>query len=93
MRSATVVRKCDSVQPAAQRVAGADRAGIPGQNQEGGLEGVLDAVLVAQDGAAGGQNHGPVPRHQGLDGRLVVGAGVAREQLSVAEADGRAVAE
>ena len=57
------------MQPAAQGVAGADRAGLPGQHQEGGLEGVLDVVLVLQDGAAGGQDHRTVPRHQGLEGR------------------------
>ena len=37
-----------AMQPAAQRVAGADRGGLPRQHQEGGLERVLDVVLVLQ---------------------------------------------
>ena len=63
----------DAVQPAAQGVAGADRAGLPGQHQEGGLEGVLDVVLVLQHGAAGGQDHRAVAGDQGLEGGLVAG--------------------
>ena len=82
-----------AVQPAAQGVAGADRAGLPGQDQEGGLEGVLDVLLVPQHGAAGRQDHRAVPRHQGLEGRLVAGGGVSGQQLAVTQADGRAVVE
>ena len=81
------------MQPAAQGVAGADRAGLPGQDQEGGLEGVLDVVLVPQDGAAGGQDHRAVPGDQGLEGGLVAVGGVTGQELAVAQADGRAVVE
>ncbi len=81
------------MQPPAQGVAGADRARLAGEHQEGGLEGVFDVVLVLEDGPAGGQDHRPVPRHQGLEGRLVARLGVSGQELAVAEADGRPVVE
>ncbi len=83
----------DAVQPAGQRVPGADRPRLAGQHQEGGLEGVLDVVLVPERGAAGGQDHRPVPRDDRLEGRLVAIGGEAGQELAVAEADGRAAAE
>ena len=60
----------DAVQPAAQGVAIADRAGPAHQNQEGGLERILDVVRVAEDAPADVQHHRPVADHQLLEGRL-----------------------
>ena len=79
----------DAVQPAAQGVAAPDRAGLPGQDEEGGLKGVLDVVLVPEDGPAGGQDHRPVPSHQGLERHLVLRAGVSGQELPVPEPDDR----
>src|SRR5262249_11468949 len=39
----------DAVQPAGQRLGLADGGGLAGQDEEGGLEGVLAVLLVAQD--------------------------------------------
>ena len=82
-----------AMQPAAQSVAGANRAGLPGEHQESGLEGVLDVVLVVQDGAAGGQDHRAMAGDEGFEGGLVIRVGIACQELGVAEADGRAFAE
>ncbi|XBH05237.1 hypothetical protein V5E97_04245 [Singulisphaera sp. Ch08] len=60
----------DAVQPAAQGVAIADRAGPAHQNQECGLEGIRDVVRVAEDAPADVQHHRPVADHQLLEGRL-----------------------
>src|SRR5262249_2600720 len=42
----------DAEQPARQRGAAADRGGLAGQDQEGGLEGVLGVLLAVQQAAA-----------------------------------------
>ena len=42
-----------------------DRAGLPRQDQERGLEGILRRVPVADDLLADSQYHRPVPAHQG----------------------------
>ncbi len=81
-----------AMQPAAQRVAGADRARLARQHQEGGLERVLDVGLVLQDRTASGQDHRAVPRHQRLERRLLAIGRESSQELAVAQADGRAVA-
>ena len=81
------------VQPAAQGVAGADRTGLSGQDKERGLERVFDVVLVPQDGAAGGRDHRPVTRHQGGEGRPVIGRRIPGQELTIGKADGRAAVE
>ena len=81
------------MQPAAQGVAGADRPRLPRQQQEGGLERVLDVLLVIEHGTAGGDDHRTVPRHQGRERRLVARGGIPGQELAVAEPDGRAVLE
>ena len=47
----------DLEQPAGHRLRVADRAGLPGQHQEGGLEGVLGVLVVVQHAAADAQHH------------------------------------
>ena len=83
----------DAVQPAAQGVAGADRSGLTCQDEEGGLEGVLDVVLVPEDGAAGGQDHGAMAGDQGLEGGLVAVGDIPGQELAIAESDRAAVVE
>ena len=58
------------VQPARERAVFPDRAGLPRQDQEGHLEGVLGVVRVVQDAPADAQHHRPVPLHQRAEGRL-----------------------
>ena len=62
-----------------------DRAGLLDQDEEGGLEGVLGVVGVAQDAPADGQDHRPVPRHQRLEGRRIALGEEAVEELRVGE--------
>ena len=81
------------MEPAAQGIAGVDRARLAGQDQERGLESVLRIVVVAQDGAAGRRDHRPVPRHQGREGRAIVRCGIAAQQLPVADPDRRTASE
>ena len=56
----------DPVQPAGERAADPERAGLAGQQQERRLEGVLGVVRVAEHLAADRQDHPPVPADQGL---------------------------
>ena len=59
-----------AVQPATERVLHPERPRLAGQHEEGGLEGVLGGMLVAEDAPADAEDHRPVPLHQGLEGRL-----------------------
>ena len=60
-----------------------DRAGLAGQDEERRLEGVLGVVRVAEDAPADGQDHRPVPRHQGRERRLVAPGDEPPEQRGV----------
>jgi hypothetical protein len=76
------------VEPVAQTFLVADSAGAARQHKEGGLEGVLGVVLVAEDAAAHAQDHGPVSLNQGGESGLVAVVGEALEQLTVAKTVG-----
>ena len=83
----------DAVEPARDLLPAHDRGRLPGQDQEGRLEGVLGLVRIAQDAAADAQHHRPVPLHQlgeCLLGRLVPTREESLEQLLVAERPGHA---
>ena len=74
--------------------------GLAGQDEEGGLEGVLRVVEVAQYAPADAQHHRRVPPHQRREGRLVTVTGEAIQQERVgqvvrgpAAADGADVAQ
>ena len=56
------------IQPAGQSVSPSDRPGPLHHHQEGGLEGILGVIGIAEDAAADAQHHRPVPRHQRLEG-------------------------
>ena len=83
----------DVIQPAAQHDAAADRAGLLDQDQEGGLEGVLGVVGVAQDAVADAQDHRSVPRHQRLEGRGIAPMDEPLEELGVGKAGDRPIGE
>ena len=81
------------MQPAAELALRPGRAGLPGQDEEGRLEGVLGVVRIAEDAPADGQDHRPVSRDQGREGRLVAPGGEAGEQLGIGEARGTPLGE
>ena len=58
------------MEPGAERVADPERAGLAGEDEEDGLEGVLGLVLVAERGAADAPDHRPVALDQQGEGRL-----------------------
>ena len=79
----------NTVQPSADEVAVADRAGPADQDEERGLEGVLDVPLVAEHAAADAQDHRTVPRDQGGERRLVAVGDVAIQERALAQARDR----
>src|SRR6516165_10382744 len=66
-----------AVQPARQRRVPADRGGVAGQHEEGGLEGVLRVLVVAQHAAADAHDEGTVAPYQRGEGGLVAGGAEA----------------
>ena len=76
----------DAVEPASDGLAVGDGGGLLGQDEEGRLEGVLGVLGVAEDAAADGQHHRPVPAHQGREGGVVAAGDELAEQLPVREA-------
>ena len=90
MRSATPYSQV----PEPIRVA--DRPGLPRQDEEGGLEGVLGMMVIAQELPADAQHHRPVSGHDGGEGGLVgrlAARGEPLEQLAVGEPGDRAALE
>ncbi len=80
----------NTVQPARDRLAPPDRAGLAGQDQEYGLGGILGVVLVTQNLTACPHDHCPVALDEygksGL-GQLIPPQDEAREQLAVGRSD------
>ncbi len=79
-----------AVQPAADRLAPADRAGPARQDQERRLRGVLGVVVVAQDLPADAQDHRRMTIDQRRESRLVPMLDESLEQLAVGQSAGRA---
>jgi hypothetical protein len=80
----------DAVEPAGQALGAGQRGGLAQQGEEGGLEGVLGGVGVAQDAAADGQDHRAVPADEQGEGVLLAGVAEARQQLAVGQVRGGA---
>jgi hypothetical protein len=59
---------------------------LPGQDEEGGLEGVLGVLLVPQHAPAQAQHHRPVAAHQCREGLLVPGRDEAGQEVAIAAA-------
>jgi hypothetical protein len=76
----------DPAEPARQRRAPADRAGLARQRQEGGLESVLGVRLVAQHAPADVQHQALVPPDEQLEGRLVAPGHELFQELGVRDA-------
>ena len=64
---------------------GSDRRRLADEDEEGGLEGVLGVVVVAEDTAAHAPDHRAVPPHQGCKSRLVTAAEVVLQQLPIGQ--------
>src|SRR5262249_8144328 len=78
----------DAVQPAAEQLAPPDGPRLAGQDEEGGLEGVLRVGSVGEHAAAGGEDHRPGPPDQGRERPLVAPGDEALQQPGGAEAGG-----
>ena len=79
----------DAVEPAPDRFPVADGGGAADEDQEGGLEGVLGVVLVAEDRTADAEDHRPVTLEQGGERRLrglVAAVGEPAQELGVGQA-------
>ena len=59
-----------AVEPAAHERAVAQARGLAREDEEGGLEGVLRILLVAEHAPAEVEDHRPVPPHQGRESRV-----------------------
>ena len=64
---------------------GDDRRRLADEDEEGGLEGVLGVVVVAEDAAADAPDHRAVPPHQGFQGRWLSAADEALQQLPIGQ--------
>jgi hypothetical protein len=78
----------DLVEPVDDRRLPADRARLPGQHQEGGLEGVFRILRLPQATPTDAQHQRPMAPHQGRKGGLVALAGKALEELPVTQLAG-----
>ncbi len=76
----------NTIEPVAQQVGFTDGTRFPGQDEEGGLEGVLGVMAVAQDLSADTEHHRPVSGHQRGERRfagVVAPSDEAFEELTV----------
>ncbi len=91
------VRSAHAIQPGGEPVGVAEGVGLAGQDEEGGLEGVLGEVAVGEELPAEAQDHRAVPGHQRGEGGLGVGlvAAVAEafDELAIGERGGGAAVE
>ncbi len=65
------------MEPAPERLLGAERTRLANQDEEGGLESVVGVVLVAEDPPTDPQDHRPVSLHQDPEGGSAAGSPVA----------------
>ncbi len=84
------------VEPVAQQVGVADRAGLARQDEEDGLEGVLGVVSVAQELPANAQHHRAMAGYERGEGGLADGIAAGDEsieELAVGQPGDRAAIE
>ncbi len=73
--------------------SGSRTSALAGQDEEGGLEGVLGEVAIGKELAADAEYHRAVPHHQGGEGGLVATVVEPLDELAVGEPDERAIVE
>ena len=83
----------DAVQPLGHGLAVAQAARLADEDEESGLERVLDLLRVVEPSSADGQDHRPVPGDQLLEGRFVPAADEPIEQLALIQAGEGAAGE
>src|SRR5205807_8007564 len=74
----------NSEQPTTYRVALGNRACLAREHQEGGLEGVLGILLMAQHAPAHSKHHRPITLHQGCKRLFIPLRQEPLEQMAVA---------
>jgi hypothetical protein len=70
----------DAVQPARQGGGIAQRTSLPGQDEPGGLEGILGGMRITCHPQAHSPDHRAVPLDQGVKGGFIFCLGVTFEQ-------------
>jgi hypothetical protein len=85
--------ECDATEPGGESIGVAERAGLPGQDEEGGLEGVLGELVVAHELSADAQDHRAMAGNQRGEGGLVSPPDEPLEELAVGETRERTVLE
>ena len=83
----------DPVEPAPQHLPVADGAGLAGEDQKRGLEGVLSVVGIVQYAPADAQYHRPVRPHDGLECSLIAVRHESLQQPPLAGPDHRPIFE
>ena len=71
------------MEPVPDLAAGPDGRRLADEDEEGGLEGVLGVMGVAQDATADAQHHRPMPAHECLERILILPANESFQQLAV----------
>src|SRR5207248_2969569 len=71
--------------PVGDRTLFADGPGLAGEDEEGGLEGVLRVLLVPQEVPADVEHERPVALHQGGESGLILLRGEPLQGLAIAE--------
>ncbi len=74
-----------AVEPGADALARHDRVPLADEDEEGGLEGIVGVVDIAEHAPADAQDHGAVNADQGAEGRLFAQVEIALEQGAVGE--------
>ena len=65
----------------------AQGGGFANEDEEGGLEGVVDVVRVGEEATADGEHHGAVAVEDDFEGALIAFAGVSLEEVGFAQTD------
>jgi hypothetical protein len=74
-----------TAKPTGQRIRAANGVGLLSENQEGGLEGVLGVLLVAEDTPADAPHPWPMPAQEFSKRPLLAPADETFEQLSIGQ--------
>src|SRR5262249_12258266 len=78
----------DPVQPAGDGTFLDDGAGLAGQDEERGLEGVLGVLFLAQETAADAHHQRAVALHEGREGGILTQGGEPAQRLAIAQLAG-----
>ncbi len=74
------------MKPGGQRLADPQGPSLANQDEERRLKRILDVLGLAEDSPADGDNHGPVPGHEGSKSRFVPILGKSLNELRIRQA-------